>query len=235
MWFCFNWSYLFCFWCLSSLSFKSQLFSPWRLCWKGDSILVCSVSLATFGHLYVNLSLMVTLTAGKGNDLQSSLGLLLPLPQALPTWAVVLYPGLLLSTLVWTAPWNNLCLNTCCSGISETSWPGTISEHAEAPFYLEEQAMGDTDLLKDIHCSFSLIPVSPFKVKMTWQDKVMAWRAVWGLWGHLFCRPGINSLHMCCCSTICLYSMCRFRRNVQQAEEMDLSSAGRDSSPAELT
>lgn len=73
--------------------------------------------------------------------------------------------------------------------------------------------MGNIDLLKDIHCSFSLIPVSPFKVKMTWQDKVMAWRAVWGLWGHLFCRPGINSLHMCCCSTICLYSMCRFRRN----------------------
>lgn len=158
-----------------------------------------------------------------------------PWAQAVPTSAVVLHPGLLMSTLVWTALWNNLCLNLCCSGISETSWPGTPSERAEAPFDLEEQVMGNIDLLKDINCSFSLIPVSPFKVKMTWQDKVMAWRAVWGLWGHLFCRPGINSWHMCCCSKICLYSMCRFRRNVQQAEEMHLSSADRDSSPAELT
>lgn len=70
------WSCLFYFWCLSSLSFKSQLFSPWRLCWKGGNISVCTVSLATFGHLYVNLSLTVTLTASKRNDLQ-----LLPAPQ----------------------------------------------------------------------------------------------------------------------------------------------------------
>lgn len=143
----------------------------------------------------------------------------------------------------WTASEHlglncSMCLTMCCSVISETSWSGTLSEHAETPFYLEEQVMGNIDLLKDIHCLFSLIPVSPFKVKMTWQDKVMAWRAgkaVWGLWGHLFYRPGINSLHMCCCTKICLYSMCRFRRNVQQAEEMHLSSAGWDSSPAELT
>lgn len=66
----------------------------------------------------------------------------------------------------WTA-YDHLCLNMCCSGISETSWPGTLSEHAEAPFYLEEEVMGNIDLLKDIHCSFSVIPVSPFKVKMT--------------------------------------------------------------------
>lgn len=138
VWFHFNWSYLFYFWCLSSLSFKSQLFSPWKLCWKGDSILVGTVSLATFGHLYVNLSLAVTLTARKwlaewlGSPAAS------PSAHAVPTWAVVLHPGLLLSTLVWAAPWNNLCLTMCCSGISETSWSGTLSEHAETPFYLGE-------------------------------------------------------------------------------------------------
>lgn len=171
----------------------------------------------------------------KGNDLENSLDALLPAP-----WSRLYPPEQWCCILdcLW-APCSGLLHGITCaltySGISETSWPGLLSEHAEAPFDLEEQAMGNIALLKDIHCSFSLIPVSPFKVKMTWQDKVMPWRAVWGLWGHLFCRPGINSLHMCCCSKICLYSMCRFRRNVQQAEEMHLSSAGRDSSPAELT
>lgn len=176
----------------------------------------------------------MTLTASRGNNLQASSDALLPAsrPRLCPPeqWCLIL-------NCLW-APWSkllHLCLNMCCSEISETSWPGTLSEHADAPFYLEEQVMGTIDLLKDIHCSFSLIPVLPFKVKMTWQDKVMAWRAVWALWGHLFCRPGINSLHMCCCSAICLYSMCRFRRNVQQAEKMHLSAAGRDRSPAELT
>jgi len=38
---------------MSSLSFKSQLFSPEDCVEKGDSILVCTVSLATFGRLYV--------------------------------------------------------------------------------------------------------------------------------------------------------------------------------------
>lgn len=183
----------------------------------------------------------MTLAASRGNDVQGSSDALLPAPRPRlcppEQWCYIL-------NCLW-APWSRLlhgitcasvtCLNMCHSGISETSWPGTLSEHAEAPFCLEEQVMRNIDSLKDIHCSFSLIPLSPFKVKMTWQDKVMAWRAVWALWGHLFCRPGINSLHMCCCSAICLYSMCRFRRNVQQAEEMHLSAAGRDSSPTGLT
>jgi len=50
-----------------------------------------------------------------------------------------------------------------------------------------------------------------------------AFGVVCGLWGPLFCRSGINSLRMCCYSTVCLYSMCRFRL----AGEMRLSSHGK--------
>ena len=182
---------------------------------------------------------MVDLTASKENvprcnpEQHRSLAAS-PSPQAVATWAAALHPVLLRSTLVWITSLNNLCLNVCHSGTG-LGFPRPVGlacyQGMQRLLYLEEQIMGNIDLLKGVPCCLPFISASPFKVKMVPQDKGVVWRVVCGLWGHLFCRPGISSLNMRCYSTICLYSMCRFRL----AEEMHLSSAGRDSSPVALT
>lgn len=166
---------------------------------------------------------------------KSSIGPLLPapLPRLCPPEQRRCIPYCL-----W-APWSKLlhwiiCALTCCSGTG-LGFPRPAGlacyQRMQRRLYLEEEIIGNIDLLKGIHSCLPFFPASPFKVKMVWQDKGVIWRAVCGLWGHLFCRPGINSLHMRCYSTVCLYSMCRFRL----AEEMHLSSAGRDTSPTALT
>lgn len=83
--------------------------------------------------------------------------------------------------------------------------PGTLSED-ERLLYLEAQIRGNIDLLKGIHSCLPFIPTLPFKVKMGWQDKGVIGRVVCGLWGHLFCRSGRNSLHMLC--NYSMYTQC---------------------------
>lgn len=175
----------------------------------------------------------MNLTASKENtprrNRQSSTGPLLPAP--LPRLCPREQRRCILYCLLDRLPWSELlrwiiCALTCA--VLGFLRPAGLAcyQRMQRLLYLEEQSMGNIDLLKGIRSCFPFIPASPFKVKMVWQDKGVVWRVVCGLWGHRFRRPGVNSLHTRSYSTICLYSMCRFRL----AEEMHLSSAGKQQS-----